>query len=71
MNITNNKNGCRGQIIDQEYLTNGQPCPVKALAELIHNILINFRTTNENIAVVYTNGKKGGIKPPHISKTVK
>ena len=71
MNNTTQKNRRQGQLIHQEALTNRKHCPVKSLTDRVHHILINSETNNNNIAVVYTNGTKGGIRPLHISKIIK
>ena len=71
MNIKNQKNGSRVQIIHQESLVNIKPCPVKTLMERVHHILSNGETKNACISVVYTNITKVGIHTLHISLKVK
>ena len=71
INITYKNNRHRVHLVHQEDLTNGQPYLAKELAEQVHHILSNGRTNDNNIAVVYNNGKKEGINPPQISKTIK
>ena len=70
MNITNQNNGRRGQLIHQEALTNEKLWTVKALEEWVKRILSNGGTNNYYIVLVYINGEKWGIHPLHIIKTV-
>ena len=71
MNIKNQKNGWRLQIIHQKALTNGKPLPIQSLSEHVHHILSNGGSNDDSIAVVYSNGVKAGINPQKISKTIK
>ena len=71
MNIKNQKNGRQRHIIHQEALTNGKPCPIRALTEQVHHILSNCGSNDYRIVVVYTNGTKSVIYPLQTSITVK